>query len=339
MSDIGRNEDLEIYGKERVWLAGSFKCGIMGDYASHTWNVTGTTDIKVTADSPGTGGNALDFQATADGRSISMATAAADVRFDSVVQFNEDGWKLNLIPGSGAAEGVNVEEDHTNKVLTLMYETAVSTFADFETAIGTTTHCSVLSATSHGTDTLVAATHLVNQYSATSATWAIESGSPSKTHLHFTGSVTTVAAAISAINALAGGGTKKMTASATGTGTTNLIATGDAEAKQDLAGATASGTVPATIRGWGISSVTMTAVGTYKVVLKDTPKTLIHVNASLALNAADDKKCIAGPYNSATNCFYLYMWDRSGAGLADLSTINAHDRINFILSEANSSLG
>lgn len=327
-------QPLGIYGKYRILCAGSFQGGIANVTATDTFAIASGTDITLTADVVGTAGNALDWQANDDGRTIDMAAATGDSNFDSVVRFDEDGWVMNLVGGSGGGEGINLLEDTTNKILTIMFETTVSDFDDFETAIGTTTHASILTGTTHGATTLVTATHNLNQEAASAVTSVEEGGSPSKTTFHFTDGVTTVTAMVSAINTGSGytAGTKTMTASGSGT---HFIANADAVAKQDMSGGVDAVAI-SNIRGRGFTP-SQTGIGAYTITFDDSYPTFICVGATLQFATADDKIVLAGVYDSAAKTVKLQVWDVGDAAAKDVD--ETADRINFIVFNANSGLG
>lgn len=339
-------DELNTRGTNRVKMAGSFGFELLptrrqGDRgrAYYTFPVTAGTDIQVYSDVAGGVGNALDFQATADGSAkaaIDFDVDAGLTQLDTIMEFKTGGtggndWKVSVMAGSGGGEGVNIGEDTTNKLLTIMYEDGVSTVTNVETAIGLTTNFAVrtggtgASVLAAGDDDL-AETNLTG---GTAATYAVESGSPSKTHLHYTDAVTTVTAAVAALNTLSSG-TKMMTATGSGAHT---LAAGDAVAKQDLAG----GAATSGVRGLGFS-VAYTSVGTFTVTFDDSFPTMISAKACLQLATAADQFAQVGTYTAASKTLVFYVWDKSDNAVANVA-IAAGNRLNFICEFANTDLG
>jgi hypothetical protein len=168
-------------------------------------------DTVVEAHTAGTGGNSITIETVGD-----AALDAAELDFaaegctnlDTVIEFATGGtagnaWKVNVFAGSGGGEGVNVNEDTTNHILTVMYETGVSTVANFETAIGTTTNF-VVGTGGTGTNVLGAG-DVVHQASMAGGTpqQSITVGSGAVV-IHFEPGASTVADVEALIAALAG---------------------------------------------------------------------------------------------------------------------------------------
>jgi hypothetical protein len=253
-----------------VGLHGAFFPGLQNAYATYTLAIAAGADIVVTSDLAGVAGNALDFQATADG----LAAATFDfstvlTQLDSVLTFGTGGeggndWSVSVSAGSGGGEGVNVFEDTVNKTLTIMYETGVSTVTNVATAVATTTNFTCVG----GTGANVLATPgddlpLTSLTGGTPQEWAEQSGTPVKMHLHFTAAATTGTLGKNAINAVVG---KSMTATG---GDANAMAGGDAVAKQDLSGGVDAVASP---RLTGPGGVNGDGTGTYTVTHTATPR-------------------------------------------------------------------
>jgi hypothetical protein len=334
-----RLADLKTVGSERVHTGGSFGMGVLNTDATYTLAIAAGTDIVVTSDSAETDGNKLDFQATEDGRTLSMATATGDATFDSIVRVAEDGWVLTLVSGNGAGEGFNLYEDSVNKVLTLQYEEGVSDFDDFETAIGTTTNFTIHTGTTAGGTALVAASHLVYSQPFSLPAWAEAIGdggvTPFKTTLHFTDGVTTGLDGVAAINNV-GGGDKTMTASG---GDANTMASADAVAKQDLSGGVDAVAI-SNIRGnpndaWVPTKI---STGLYRVTFRDEFPSDVMFQATLQLATAADQFAMVSTRTAASKTLDIKIWDKSGAAVAD-PAVDANNRINFRAVFANTQLG
>jgi hypothetical protein len=320
----------QAYEPNSKVINGSIKLGIQEAYASYTWPIAAGANVVVTADAAGTAGNALDFQATADGLAPAELDlgAAGLTQLDTVIEFATGGtggndWVVTIAAGSGGGEGVNVNEDTTNKVLTVMFEDGVSTVANFETAIGTTTNFTVGTG---GTGASVLAAGQDEIYEepmagGTAQEWAEESGSPLKMHLHYTDAATTGTEAKTAINAVTG---KSMTATG---GDGNACASGDAVAKQDLSGGLDDTAPGATQTGLGYS-VTQTVEGTYTITFDRVLGELLHFKPILSLATAADLQCLTGAYSAADRTIVVWTVNNTGAA-DDPASVAAGDAIHF----------
>jgi hypothetical protein len=319
-----------------VSIAGSFGMGVTNVNASYTLAIAAGADIVVTADANGVAGNALDFQATADG--LAAATfdfATVLTLLDSVLTFGTGGtggnaWSVSVSAGSGGGEGVNVFEDTVNKTLTIMYEDGVSTVTNVATAVATTTNFTCVGGT--GANVLASPGDdlpLTSLSGGTAQEWAEQSGTPVKMHLHFTAAATTGTQGKTAINAVVG---KSMTASG---GDANAMAGGDAVAKQDLAGgvdAVALGELRGAGGvdgdGSGTFVVTKGGTGTYAISFEAFPE-MLFFKPQLQLASAADQFCVSGAWEAAASqTIVIYIWDKSAGAAVDVA-INADNRINF----------
>lgn len=315
-----------IAGPSALVRAGSFGMGVTGVLASYTLAIAAGANVVVTSDAAGVAGNALDFQATEDGRTINMVTETGDATFDTIVRFNDDNWDLRLVSGSGLGEGINVYEDAANKILTLMYEDGVSDFDDFETAITASTAGSVHTGTTSGATTLQAASgHLVYASDCGVATWVEESGTPSKTHLHFTDAVTTGTAAKNAINAAYAVGTKTMTATG---GDANTMANADQVAKQDLANGVDAVAI-GDIKGWDYTP-TKTGTGEYTLTFEQLAQEDYSIEACMQLAASDDVVAQPSTYDPTAKTVIIRTVDIGGAAAKDIA-VAAGNRINWTM--------
>lgn len=313
----------------KVLVAGSFGTGIVNANAAYTLPVASGTDIVVTSDSAGVAGNALDFQATDDGRTVNMGTATSDGTWTTVIRFNADGWSITLVPGSGGGEGCNIYEDTTNKVVTVMYEDGVTTrgtgAGNFEAVVATAASVSVLTSQGAAGAALTAAGgHIVHQEAETAATWTEESGTPSKTHLHFTDTVTTVTAAVASINGAYGTGTKTMTATGSGAHT---VDNADEVAKQDLSGGVDAYAI-ATIKGVGFTP-SQNSVGDYYITFDDIYEDCELFTATMQQNAVDDFWEVGVSWDLANNRIRLRTYENGGTAVADPAG-HANSRIHFL---------
>jgi hypothetical protein len=308
---------------------GEFGTGVYRAYASYTLPIAAGADVVVTADAVGAGGNALDFQATADGTAkASCALTDVDATMGSARAVTGgtagNDWSIAIVPGSGGGEGVNVSEDTTNKVVTVMYESGVSTSAHLMTAIDGTTN---MEKNGDGDATIITGKYFPETAltGGTAATWAEQSGTPVKMHLHFTDAVTTGTAAKTAINAVTG---KSMTATG---GDANAMAAGDAVAKQDLSGGVTAVAV-SNIVGEDISSVTLSALGTYDVVFKTKWAGVISCRPSLKHNSAGTATKFKVQYKStydATNRKLTLVTVGTDSGNAVNVPVNANTKIQL----------
>lgn len=315
-----------IIGPHGLIRAGSFGMGVLNVDGTYTLPIAAGANLVVTSDVEGVAGNALDFQATDDGRMIDMEVETGDALFDSTVVFNADNWKIILLPGSGGGEGVNAYEDAANTTLTIMYESGVSDFDDFETAITASAAGTVLSGTTNGATVLLAASgHLLYDTDCGVATWVEESGTPSLTHLHFTSAVTTGTAAKTAINAAYGVGDKTMTASG---GDANVFAVGDVVAKQDLAGGIDAVAI-SDIKGYDYVP-TKTGTGAFLLTFTNLAQELYTVEATMQLAVADDVIAIPGAYDAAAKTCVVSTWDISNVAVKDVAVADGN-RINWFL--------
>jgi len=308
----------------RVLIPGQFGFCTVAEYASYTLAVASGTNITITADSSGTGGNDLDFQATADGN----AKASCTITFGTdtlAISHNDAGTAKNglvvtLVPGGTAGSEVATEDASGN--LLVSYQASTSTTTQVAAAInghanwvcpttGTQTATGVLSGTTSG---------------GTAATWAEESGTPTKLHLHFTDASTDVDAAVAALN----GASSVMTASGSGSHT---LASGDAVAKQDLSGgvdAVAFDDDSVEGEGFSVARSGAAGVGEYTVTLDRHYDKLFCADATLQLSSAADQYVLAGTYDSSAKTIKFTVWDKS-AGAAGDPTQGANKRIHFLL--------
>lgn len=279
----------------------------------------------------GTAGNALDFQATNDGTakaSLDMATETTQI--DTVLApavGGVAGNALRVFVVAGAAAGAGkVYEDTAAGITIFALQHAVSTVTDFETLVGAATDWDVASGGT-GANVFDQATDLVDSAvgsGGTPATYAVESGTPSKTHLHFTNAVTTAALAVAAINAVTTG-SQVVTAAILGGGAgAHAVATGDVVAKQDLANGAAS----TDINGQGYSE-TKTGTGERTITFDDSYVDMIDCEATLQLGTPADQFANVGTYTASANTLVINIWDKSDGALAD-PAIGANNRINFL---------
>lgn len=334
---------LHAYGHERIKVAGSFVPGKYGVQAAKTWTIAATNAITFTMDAAGVTNSTYTVEAAADGNAKATLSPASNgcTMLDNTIRFKTAGvggnaWKVVVVPGSGTGEGVNISEDTTNKILTIMYETAVSTVANVNTAIGTTTNFEV-SANGTTTNTLAAATDTMLSTSmagGTVATWVEwATGAISTLKIHFTNLSTTVTQLLAAVNAVVTG--KFCTASATGTAS-NTLATADAFAAADFAGGVNSTAIAATY-GKGFS-VAQTAIGTYTITFDTWFPTLLSPKFGLTSNAAVNLHTQGGAFTAASKTLVVRTVTAAGAA-ADIASISTNDRVNFICEFANTQLG
>jgi len=306
-----------------------------------TLGVSHELDTVVEAKTAGAAGNAITVALTNDATNakafINFGTAGCG-KLNTIMEFKTAGvagnlWKVNVVPGSGGAEGVNIEEDVTNKILTIMYETAVSTVTNVETAIGTTTNFQVKTGGT-GANVLAAATDLLEQSPLAGGT---VSSSISRTGtafiIHYTATVTTVAHVEALIAALAGAD-DIMDVKTGGTGTNTLVAN-TAFAATSLAGG-ADATVATTYKGKGFT-VSYVAAGEYLVTFKDKFTALKEVEVFACLATAADLKVQTGAFDLAAKTLEIHSMTH--AGVATDFTANAGDRINLKAIFSNSTGG
>jgi len=317
------------YMPKQTVINGRFTLGIEDAFAAYTWPIAAGADVVVTADAAGTAGNALDFQATNDGTAkaeINFATAGM-VQLDTVIEFATGGvagnaWVVTVTAGAGGGEGIDLHEDTTEKVLTVQYEDGVSDVAAFETAIGTTTNF-VVGTGGTGASVLAAGDddiYAEPMAGGTAATWAEETGTPLKMHLHFTNAGSTGTECKAAINAVSG---KSMTATG---GDANNAVTGDLVTKQDLSGGLAD-TAPGTVKGLGFT-VTQTVLGEYTLTFSRELPNLLHFKPKLALATAAAFRVITGAYDATARTIKIWILNNSGA-LDDPAAIASGDEIHF----------
>jgi len=136
-----------------------------------------------------------------------------------------------------------------------------------------------------------------------------------KTTLTYVAASTTLAQAVTAINAISGGA---VTASAIGTGTTTFTLTSDLITPTALSGG-------GTQKGRGFS-VAQTAAGTYRVTLDDILQAVHLVNVSVQTAVAKDLRAQVGPIVQASKYFDIFTL--AGSTLTDGAST---DRISFIV--------
>lgn len=326
---------IKTVSPNKALIAGSFRPGVPNTDSTYTWSITTGDDVVVTSDTEGTAGDALDFQASDDGRTVDLEVATGDANFAVVVRFDQDDWVLNLVPGAAAAQGIQLHEDNTNKVLTIMYEHNVSEMGtgndgngnpNFEAAVGTTTHCAVLTSLGAAGNALDSSAHVLHQEAATPELWVEESGAPSKTHVHFVDAVTLSEDAVDAINdeTTYVSGSKTMTASG---GSANAIVSGDAVLKQDLANGVDEVAIT-DIKGIGFTP-SQTAVGTYEIVLDELPPAPIMMLAHLSMDTLDDLVGRPVSYSQATGKMTVRTEKLTTGAATDIAAPAANDRLNF----------
>lgn len=86
---------------------------------------------------------------------------------------------------------------------------------------------------------------------------------------------------------------------------------------------------PTALKGRGFSAVRSSA-GTFTVTLDMPFVDVVAFNATLQLNAADDKYCQCGAISVSARTFVIRVWDISGAAATDVA-INANNRVNFAI--------
>lgn len=331
-----------------VIVAGSFgmssvpnrRQGVNANEKAHAFYelpIASGINIVVYANSAGTAGNSLDFQATADGSAkaeLDMSTVTTNI--DTVVEAAAGGvggndWSISVIGGAAAKAGLS-HEDTTNKVLTCIMQLGTSDVSDFEALVTASTNLAVGSAGT-GATLVASGDECYSQALAggTAATWAEESGSPSKTTLHFTDTTSTAAACVAAINAVSSGDQVVTAALLSGTGV-HAMASGDAVAKQNLAKGEATSDVNS--QGFKVSK---TDTGEFTVTFDDSFPDMIDCEATLQLVTAADQFVVVGTYTAASRTIVFTIWDVSGAAAADVAN-NANNRINFIATFVNSSV-
>lgn len=136
-----------------------------------------------------------------------------------------------------------------------------------------------------------------------------------KTTLTYVAGSTTLAQAVTAINAISGGA---VTAAAIGTGSTTFTGTTDLITPTALSGA-------GTQKGRGFS-VAQAATGTYRVTLDKILQAFHMVHATVQVATAKNLRAVVGPIVQASKYFDIYTL--ANATLTDGA---ATDRINFLL--------
>lgn len=203
--------------------------------------ITAGSTVTFTSDTAGVAGDLLKIAVTANGSakaSINFTTAGC-TKLDSVMEFKTGGtggnsWKVDVVPRPADAHGVVINEDTIGKVLTIMYETAVSTVLQVETAVAGTTNFAIKT-TGTAINVLAAATDTIHASAlsgGTAATYVTWSATAPHLTVSFTTAVTTVTAMNAAINTTA---TNKCMTASGGTGIQTWV-TGDAFAADFLAG-------------------------------------------------------------------------------------------------------
>lgn len=307
-------------------VAGSFVPGASGNQASlvHTLaSGTPANKLVLTAKSsfPGVAGNGLTYEVlekTDNDRKATIACTGLGVtNLTSVYRVKAAGaagnsWVVTCIPHALSGHGVVLNEDDTNKVLTILYETGVSTAANIDTAIAGATYWEAATAAGGGA---VSGQFYAKPVSGgrTETTWA--SYSSPKTTLNFIAATTTLTAAAAAINAISGG---PLSATIVGTAGTTYTTTSDALTATALTGG-------GTQKGKGFS-VLQVGAGTYRVTLDNILQAFHMVHATVQVATAKNLRAVVGPIVQASKYFDIYTL--SNATLTDGA---ATDRINFLL--------
>ncbi len=345
MSAIVFGEDLqELRCKtpDTYLLGGTFKPSTNGvvDKAEKNLALLGTShewDTVVEAKTAGVAGNSITVALTADATlnakaSISLGpTGAGCGKLDSVLEFNTAGvggnaWKVQVVPG-GAGDGASVYEDTTNKILTIVFETAVTKVTDVE-ALFPTTNFSVKTGGT-GANVLAVATDLLDNSPLSGGT-AVATVTRTGTAFVFKykAGVTTVTQLEALISGLSGDD-DILDIKTPGTGA-NAIQTTTAFVATALAGG-ADATDASLLIAEGCVSVSRAGVGLYDVVTRDRFKGLIAGVAEL--NCPTTPQGIKGRvigYTPSTKAIRIVLYQATDGVIVD-PTCASDDRVHFIV--------
>jgi len=325
MSSILRG-DVTVQDPGLRVVAGSFVPGASGNQSSlvHTLaSGTPANKLVLTASSAfaGVTGDALTFEVLEktddDRKAIIACTGLGVTNLTSVLRVKAAGaagnsWTVNVIPHTIGSGGVVLHEDNTNKVLSILYESGVSTGANIDTAIGSSTYWEVKTAGGGGA---VSGQFYAEPVSGgrTETTWA--SYSYPKTTLNFIAATTTLTAAAAAINAISGG---VLVATIVGTAGTTYTTSTDALTATALAGG-------GTMQGEGFN-VLQVGAGTYRVTLDEILQAFHTITATVQADTGKNLRAVVGPIVQASKYFDIYTL--TNATLTDGAST---DRINFLV--------
>jgi hypothetical protein len=299
----------------REVIAGRVGTGVYNVTAAYTLAIASGTDIVMTSDSVGVAGNALDFEASNDGTATPTMTitfgAQPLVITHATAGTTKNGLTVTLVPGGTAGAEVATEDASGN--LAVSYQAGGGGSSLTQVAAAVDGHANWVSASANaatGTGVLIGTLS-----GGTAATWAEESGTPSKTHLHFSNTVTTVTAAVAALNTLASG-TKTMTASGSGAHTVDNA--DDTGGKVDLSGGVAAVAVANAVEKG--AAATNSATGTYTITTDNLYGDVESVICNLVMKTMTDDYAIGGAISVANKTILAYMFDDSGNAIADPGT-------------------
>mgnify|MGYP001317626346 CR=1 FL=1 len=298
---------------------------------------TSGTAVAFTSDTAGAAGAAYHVVLTADGlakASINCVTAGC-TKLNTIIQNKTGGtagnnWTLNVLAHGHTGGGVLITEDNTNKVVTILYETAVSTVTDVETAIGSATYVEVKT-TGTGANVLATATDTIYAKAftgGTAATWVAWTVSTHTLTVHFTNTTTTTTLMKTAVNATHAD--KFITLS--GAVGADTWATGDAFASTHLTtggGVSAVALDSTEIKGEGFTAARTGVTGDGQVTITFQEPYQWMQSGRCALQLASGANYIAqfGAYNSITKAVVINLRDLAGALVEPV--VLTGDAINF----------
>jgi hypothetical protein len=326
-------------GHKRVKIAGSF--GLEPHYLARAGEdqkafavigVTATPSIALLAKTAGLKGNTLTYTATADGTAkaytIPLTVIDASMGYARAATGGVAGndWVFAIVPHSHLGGGVITNEDATNKVVVIEYENGVSTSAEIMTAIDGLTAWEKVG---NGDATVITDKYIGSTITrgGTAATWAEQTTATNIT-LHFTNAVTTVTAAVAALNGVA---TRLVDAYGT---STNTLVTADADTITSLAG----GATGISVKGPGFRVTKVdSAVGLWRITFDSGAATPLNPRCCIQLTNPADVEALQGTWNSTNKTLDIQV--QINAGTAVEPAVAAGNRINFALTFANTGIG
>jgi len=292
------------------------------------WNAT------LEAKTAGAAGNAISVTCTASAALNAKAFLDMDApagggttRLNTILQFKTAGtggnaWKVQVVPGpSGGDE--SVDENTVDKILTIVYESGVTTVTDVE-ALFPTTNFEVKTGGT-GANILADPGDTVDNKSFAGGTGTCSiSRSGTDFTVLYASTVATVAELNALITALAGDD-DILEVAAAGTGG-NVMGAGSAFAHTHLAGGAAA-TQATGYKGQGFS-MSYVATGEYLVTFDHPHQALKSVKVFPSLATPADLKLQAGAWDDAAKTAELHSM--TAAGVATDYSTNAGDRINIM---------
>lgn len=334
---LNQRNKLKVNHPNLRLVTGCFPTSTVNVNATLAVVLTAGSTVTLTSDTAGVAGNSLYARALADGSAqaaIDMSVAGCG-QLDSVIEYNTGGtggnaWTVDTIAHGITGGGVSIIEDTTNHVLTILFEDAVSTVANVETAIGLSTNFAVRTGGT-GASVLAVGTDSIRGGAfsgGTAATYVEWAATNPHLTIHFTDGVSTVTAVNAAINATATN--ESMTASG-GTGT-DTWATADAFLATALSGGVSAVSLSTssirpliTSKGVGFtpSRTGGSGVGSYTVTMDSKFSALICGGAVMRSASSTAHSAQLVSYTAATGALLIRMVDGSGA--SDLTAASGNE--------------